>query len=183
MARRPSRKWNFIDNTASDCVYKHLNTFAENKSVLDLGCGPGNTANEMTPTYKIYVGVDISEAALAKARQRTEVTGRSNRNTFDQGDFLSYVPSQQFDVILFREALYHVPLGRVKDILNRFSQYLTSAGVFIVRLYVLEHGKRKYRPSAMIAVVEKEFDVVEKHHYADSGATVIVFRPRQASKS
>jgi SAM-dependent methyltransferase len=175
-----SGKWNFIDNTAGDCVYSHLNRYAENKSVLDLGCGPGNTANEMAPGYRNYVGVDISEEALAKARRRTEDNGRAGKNSFAQGDFLSYVPPQKFEVILFREAMYHVPLGKVKQILDRFSQYLAAGGVFIVRMYITDKktGETKHRPQAMIGVMEKEFQVVEKRHYEDSGATVIVFRPR-----
>lgn len=171
-------KWNFLDDTLSDCVYLHLDRFAQNKSVLDLGCGPGNTANEMASGYRKYVGMDISEAALAKAKRRSEENGRADKNSFEQGDFLTYVPPQKFDVILFREAMYHVPLGKVKEILDRFSKYLADDGVFIVRLYVVDNGKTKHRPSAMIGIMENEFDVVEKSHYGDSGATVIVFRPK-----
>ncbi len=171
-------KWNFIDDTTADCVYSHLERFCANRSILDLGCGPGNTANELALIYRNYVGMDISEEALAKARRRSEQNGRNDKNSFQQGDFLSYVPPQKFDVILFREAMYHVPLGKVKGILDRFSQYLTDAGVFVVRLYVAENGQTKYRPSAMMGIMEKEFDVVEKVHYKDSGATVIVFRPK-----
>jgi SAM-dependent methyltransferase len=175
-----SGKWNFIDNTASDCVYKHLDRFAENGNVLDLGCGPGNTANEMAPGYRTYVGVDISEAALAKARQRSEANGRGHQNSFEQGDFINFVPPQKFQVILFRESMYHVPLGKVKPMLDRYSKYLGEGGVFVVRLYVrdLKNGQPKQRPLAMIDVMEKEFDVVEKRYYDESKATVIVFRPR-----
>lgn len=173
-------KWNFIDDTADDCVYSHLETFAKDKSVLDLGCGPGNTANELAPVYRKYVGMDISMEALAKAKRRSEQNGRAEKNSFEQGDFLNYVPAQKFDVILFREAMYHVPLGKVKGILDRFSKYLTADGVFIVRLYVADNGKTKYRPTAMIGIMEKEFQVVEKAHYEESGATVIVFRPHRS---
>jgi len=178
-----SGKWNFIDDTAGDCVYSHLERFATDRSILDLGCGPGNTANELAPAYRTYVGMDISKEALAKARRRSEQNGRADKNSFEQGDFLSYVPSQKFDVILFREAMYHVPLGKVKDTLDRFSKYLTDDGVFIVRLGVKENGKTKYRPSAMICIMEKDFDVVEKRDYEDSGATVIVFRPKSQSSA
>jgi SAM-dependent methyltransferase len=177
-------KWNFIDNTAGDCVYPPLEKYAKNGSILDLGCGPGNTATELAATaYRTYVGVDISESALAKARRRSEENGRADKNSFAQGDFLSYVPPQQFDVILFRESLYHVPLGKVKVILDRFSKYLRDDGVFIVRLYTKEQGKSKHRPNAMIGVIETGFDVVEKYYYGESGATVIVFRPRGSEAS
>lgn len=175
-----SGKWDFIDDTAGDCVYGHLDRFAVNKSVLDLGCGPGNTANEMAPGYQKYVGVDIAEEALVKARKRSERNGRAAQNSFEQGDFLSYVPPQKFDVILFREAMYHVPLGKVKETLDRYSKYLTDGGVFIVRMYLIDTKTRqsKSRPIAMIGIMEKEFQVVENTHYDEPGATVIVFRPK-----
>ena len=55
-------KWNFADNTVGDCVYAHLERHAANGSILDLGCGSGNTANELAvDAYQNYVGVDISE--------------------------------------------------------------------------------------------------------------------------
>jgi SAM-dependent methyltransferase len=172
-------KWNFIDNTVGDFVYPHLERHLQNGSILDLGCGPGNTANELAATaYQAYVGVDISEAALTKARRRTEERGRADKNRFETADFLSYVPTQQFDVILFRESMYHVPLGKVKAILDCYSKYLTHGGVFIVRMNTSDgRGNSKHRPTAMLDVIETEFDVVEKSQYGESGPTVIVFRP------
>jgi SAM-dependent methyltransferase len=65
-------KWDFADNTVGDCVYSHLNSYALNGEVLDLGCGSGNTATEMAATYHSYVGVDIAQAALAKAARRSK---------------------------------------------------------------------------------------------------------------
>src|SRR5580698_8032980 len=76
-------KWNFADNTLGDCVYPHLEKHAANGSILDLGCGTGNTANELAANaYQTYVGVDISEACLNKAIRRTRETGRTEKNRF-----------------------------------------------------------------------------------------------------
>lgn len=172
--------WDFIDDTAGDCVYPHLEKHLQGGSILDLGCGPGNTANELAATsYTSYVGVDISEAALAKARKRTDENGRAGKNSFACSDFLGYRPTQQFDVILFRESMYHVPLGKVKPILDHFSKYLSDAGVFIVRMNTTDgKGGQKQRLAAAVGIMESEFDVVEKSQYGESGPTVIVFRPR-----
>ena len=173
-----SGKWNFNDNTTTDCVYPFLEKYAENGNILDLGCGSGNTANELAfSAYHSYLGVDISESALEKARRWSEESGRGNKNSCLQGDFLSYLPPRQFDVILFRESLYHVPVGKVKATLDRYANYLTEGGVFIVRLFTADNGRTKHRPAAMVGGIETEFDVVEKHQSGEKKATVLVFRP------
>jgi SAM-dependent methyltransferase len=177
-------KWDFIDHTEGDCVYECLEKYAKNGSILDLGCGPGNTANEMAPSvYQSYVGVDISEAALAKARKRTIEDGRVNKNTFVRGDFVDYEPIEKFDIILFRESMYHVPMGKIKETLDRLSNYLKPGGVFIVRMYTADKdtgGKQKPRPMAMIHIMTTEFEVVEKNEYeGERRPYVLVLRPRR----
>jgi 2-polyprenyl-6-hydroxyphenyl methylase/3-demethylubiquinone-9 3-methyltransferase len=181
-------KWAFAYNTIGDCVYSHLERYTTNGSILDIGCGSGNTSTEMAGTYRSYIGVDISEAALAKARQRSVESGRGHKNSFECADFLTYVPSRQYDVILFRESMYHVPLGKVKATLDRYSAYLKDSGVFVVRLYASSadrvDGKDKHRPAAMLGIIESEFDVVEKCRYLDPGRpTVMVFRPKPRLKN
>jgi SAM-dependent methyltransferase len=175
-------QWNFIDDTTGDCVYENLERYARNGSILDLGCGPGNTANELAATaYQSYVGVDISDAALEKARQRTIDNGRSEKNTFIRGDFVTYEPIQKFDVILFRESIYHVPMGKIKETLDRLSNYLRDGGVFIVRLFTTDAesgGQEKARPTAMIRIMETEFEVLEKNKYeGERHAYVLILRP------
>jgi SAM-dependent methyltransferase len=181
-------KWAFAYNTVGDCVYPHLERYSANGTILDIGCGSGNTATEMAETsYRSYLGVDISEAALAKARKRSADCGRQNKNSFECGDFLSYVPTGQYDVILFRESMYHVPLGKVKEILDRYSVYLKEGGVFVVRLFASSgdrpDGKDKQRPAAMLRIMEAEFEVLEKARYDVPGRpTVMVFRPKARLK-
>jgi SAM-dependent methyltransferase len=177
-----SGKWDFIDNTAGDCVYPFLEKYANHGNILDLGCGPGNTANELnSAAYKTYVGVDISEAALEKAVRRTKENGRADKNSFVVSDFLGYAPTQDFDIILFRESLYHVPYGQVKPILDKYSKHLKTGGVFIVRLYAGDErpGVIKPRVIRKMDLIKNNFDMVEYRRF-DTPAlpTVLVFRPR-----
>jgi SAM-dependent methyltransferase len=176
-------KWDFIDNTAGDCIYPFLEKYAQKGSILDLGCGPGNTANELAATaYDTYVGVDISEAALAKAVKRTQENGRADKNTFACADFLGYAPTQEFDVILFRESMYHIPYGQVQAILDKYSKYLKNDGVFMVRLHAtdIKTGETKKRVTAKLDLIKRGFAVVESSQENEPGrATVLVFRPRQ----
>jgi SAM-dependent methyltransferase len=177
-----SGKWDFIDNTAGDCVYPFLEKYANHGNILDLGCGPGNTANELTSdAYKTYIGVDISAAALEKAVRRTKENGRADKNSFVVSDFLGYAPTQDFDIILFRESLYHVPYGQVKPILDKYSKHLKPDGVFIVRLYAGDErpGVIKPRVIRKMDLIKNNFDMVEYRRF-DTPAlpTVLVFRPR-----
>ncbi len=176
-------KWNFIDDTVSDCIYPHLEKHANGGDILDLGCGPGNTANELAEkAYATYLGVDISESALAKGVKRTNDSGRAGKNSFVCSDFLSYVPPRKFDVILFRESMYHIPYGSIMELLNKYSKYLKGSGVFIVRLYAgdLQTGKTKPRVQRKIDLIKREFDVVETFQYEKAGTpTVLVFRAKQ----
>jgi SAM-dependent methyltransferase len=178
-------KWDFIDNTVGDCIYPHLERYARNGSILDLGCGPGNTANELNPSvYQSYVGIDISEVALAKAVKRTQENSRAEKNSFVCSDFLGYRPTQEFDVILFRESMYHVPHGQVLKILDKYSKYLKNSGVFIIRLYIGDNraGKIKFRVKRKIDLIKREFDIVESSQYDTPGLPVVlVFRPRSRS--
>ncbi len=176
-------KWDFIDNTAGDCVYPYLEKYARNGDILDLGCGPGNTANELAANvYQSYIGVDISEAALAKAVKRSKENGRETKNSFVNSDFLSYDPSRNFDIILFRESMYHVPFGQVLPILNKFSKNLKSTGVFIVRLYAGDErpGVIKTRVTSKMDLIRDHFDIVESRQFdLPALPNVLVFKPRQ----
>ncbi len=56
------------------------------------------------------------------------------RNRYVQSEMFSYVPTQQYDVILFRDSIYHVSRGKIKAMLARYSKYLKEGGIFIVRM-------------------------------------------------
>jgi SAM-dependent methyltransferase len=166
-------RWDCLENTPTDCVYSYVEKYARNGSILDLGCGSGSTGNELAAAaYRSYAGVDISDAAIEKARRRTEENGRADRNTYCRSDIVSYVPIQQFDVILFRDSIYYVPRGRVRTMLDRYSKYLNDGGVFIVRI---SNGGAAYK--SVVETIESGFDVVEKHVFCQPEAVVIVFRP------
>jgi SAM-dependent methyltransferase len=175
-------KWEFNDVTTGDCVYAYLEKYVRKGSILDLGCGSGNTVNEIEAgTFSRYVGLDISTEALAKAARRTENAGRMSKSRFVQGDFLSFEPNANFDVILFRESMYHIPIEGIKPILAKYSKHLVDGGVFIVRLSTVDKGKVKSRPAKMIGLIESNFDVLEKGVFGERADTVIVFRPRAQS--
>ena len=165
-------RWDCLDSTPRDCIYPYLEKYANNGSILDLGCGSGSTGNELdASTYRHYTGVDISDVAIEKARRRSKENRRADRNRYSQSDILSYVPTQQHDVILLRDSVYYIPWRKIQAMLNKYSGYLKDGGVFIVRM---ADGNGRYNTIAN--TIESNFEVVEKHLSDQPKAVVIVFR-------
>jgi len=176
-------RWDFIYKTPNDCIYPYIEKYANGGSILDLGCGTGNTSNEIPVTvYADYTGVDISDVAVAKAIKRSLDNGRSAKNRYLRSDFATYAPNGQFDLILFRESLYYLPPANVEPTLERYSKYLKPGGVIIVRLC---DWSGKCRP--IVELIEREYEVVDQH-LADTRAAdstmvgIIVFQRRSRSR-
>jgi len=159
-------------------VYPYVEKYAKKGSILDLGCGSGSTGNELDPTtYQDYTGVDISDVAIEKAKKKTEENSRGDRNGYFQSDLFSYVPTTRYDVILFRDSIYYVPLRNVIPMLSRYSNHLKENGVFIVRMWS-ESGKYKL----ILDSIERNFHIVEKYSTNRPAAVVIGFRQARQLK-
>ena len=108
-------RWDCLDTTTEDCVYSRLEKWVKGGSILDLGCGSGSTPNELDESaFSEYTGVDISEVAIVKARERTMKNGRGHKCRFLQGDVVSYEPGQKVDVILLRDSIYYIKRPQIK---------------------------------------------------------------------
>ncbi len=165
-------RWEGLAQTLGDCIYPFLEQYGKDGSILDLGCGSGNTGTELSANaYHDYTGVDISDVATDRARKRAEEDGRSEKNRYIQCDISTYEPTRQFDVILFRDSIYYVPGPKHKGMLDRYSKFLKPGGVFIVRLWT---GSGKY--SSIVDFIEGNFQIVEKNVSGPSKTVVLVFR-------
>jgi SAM-dependent methyltransferase len=165
-------RWDNLARTPGDCIYLPLQKYGNGGSILDLGCGSGNTGIELAAnTYHDYTGVDISDVAIDIAKKRAEEDGRTDKNRYIQSDIFRYEPTQRFDVILFRDSIYYVPGPKVKGMLDRYLKFLKRGGVFIVRLWT---GNGKYRST--VDFIEANFEIVEKTVSGPSDTVVLVFR-------
>jgi 2-polyprenyl-3-methyl-5-hydroxy-6-metoxy-1,4-benzoquinol methylase len=105
-------------------------------AILDVCCGEGNLQRMLQPSYSRYLGVDLSEIAVARAAPR----GDSN-TAFVQGDANTFVPDGRFDVIIFNECLGY--FERPLAVVRRYEDFLTPGGLFIVSNVV----RRRTRPA------------------------------------
>jgi SAM-dependent methyltransferase len=165
-------RWDNLAQTHGDCLYQPLERYVNGGSILDLGCGSGNTGAELSANaYRDYTGVDISDVAIEAAKKRAQENGRSEKNRYIQWDISSYAPTQLFDVILFRDSIYYVAGQKLKGMLDRYSKCLNPGGVFIVRLW---SGRGSYM--GIVDFVEGNFAVVEKTVSGPSETVVLIFR-------
>ena len=77
----------------------------EARTVIDLGCGPGNSTELLCARYPgaVATGLDTSPAMLAAARARLPQV------TFAEGDITTWNASRPVDVILVNAVLQWVP--------------------------------------------------------------------------
>jgi SAM-dependent methyltransferase len=171
-------KWNYLDENRilhsrdRDVLLDIIDRYGSGARILDLGCGTGLTGLEIADTYGWYVGVDISAVAIRKALSAVDRDGmRSEKNNYLVGDISSFVPDAKFSVILFSESIYYFGLREIGRLLLRYSEFLTTNGVFIVRL----HDAVKHRRIAEL--IQKQFYIVEQRAPKDSKTLVLVFSP------
>ena len=163
-------QWEFIDHTDDDAIYAYLEKYSNNGSILDLGCGSGNTGNEMAAAkYGSYTGVDISENAIQMAVGRSEKNRRGDKNEYVCADISLYTPRKTYDIILFRESIFYIPKYKICNVLDRYNGYLKETGVFIVRIC----DRKKY--ASIVRVIERHYHVVDSSPATDA-SIILVFR-------
>ena len=163
-------QWEFLEDTSEDIIYGFLEKFVNKGSILDLGCGSGNTGNELAVSlYSRYTGVDISEVAIQRAIARSIKNGRHEKNEYFCNNIASFSPGMRYDVILFRESIFYIPLSRIKAALNRYSGFLTKNGVFIVRMC----DRKKY--SRIVQLIQANYQVLDTSPSNESNV-ILVFR-------
>lgn len=126
----------------------YIRKFKRNGAVLDAGCGQGILFEYLDGSSIAYSGSDVSETAIAGARQRApgaqlsvcSVEGYQTDRTVT------------FDVIVFNEVLPHVedPLGT----LDRFISILNPEGLVIVSLY--QNVDQQAKATVLTRILENE---------------------------
>ena len=164
-------RWDFIENTSSDLIYGYVEKYCRNGSILDLGCGSGNTGCELNvDKYSAYTGVDISDVAIEKANRRSVANHRGNKNLYQQSDITAYTPLQEYNVIMFRESIYYIPRHKIKSVLDHYSSFLKPDGVFIVRW----HDQRQAK--VILEQLDNAYELIELPVLTATGPAIVVFR-------
>ncbi len=173
-----SGQWNYLERTTEDPIYPILEKYIRDGAILDMGCGSGNTANELDyAKFANYTGTDLSEVAVQKAIERTRNNGREEKAEFRCAPIEDFSPEKAYDVILFRESIFYIPVRKIKAVLDRYATYLKADGVFIVRMC----DREKY--AAIVELIATSFDVIEQKPVEGAKDIIIVFGPANRTTS
>lgn len=97
--------------------------------VLDVGCGSGATACFVAETYGAQVyGIDISEVMIAKAKERAERQGLTERIEFRVADVFDLpFDDEWFDVVIIESVLTPLP-GDKKQAMRQMVRVVRIGG-------------------------------------------------------
>jgi SAM-dependent methyltransferase len=121
------------------------------KDVVDIGCGGGALVRELAAAGARPVGVEISEAQLATARERDD--GRGGRYLVGRAEALP-LKGASVDVAVFMRTLHHVPTGQLVVALREARRVLRPGGAVYVAEPVAEGDY-----FALTSLVEDELEV------------------------
>jgi SAM-dependent methyltransferase len=109
--------------------------------VLDIATGPGYVAEGFARVAREVVGIDLTEAMLAIAVERTKQRGIENVS-FRIGD-AERLPfeNEEFDVVVCRLALHHIP--EPLKVIREMTRVCRVGGTVLVEdIYASEHAER-----------------------------------------
>lgn len=146
-------RWSFmreLDEAARYAVIAaFVNRLAPSGAVLDVGCGEGLLVDALRPHgYRRYLGIDVSDAAIAQAAPRTDAS-----TTFAATDAEGEAPPGPWDVVVFNESVYYFrdPLAT----LRQYETVLTRGGAFVVSTF------RSRRADAVVRALLRRYRELE----------------------
>lgn len=148
--------WDYLNSLEELPRYSLIASYFEwlksGGSILEIGCGEGLLQQRLLH-YSKYVGIDLSEAAIVKARSRATANSQ-----FLSANAATYTAFELFDAIVFNEVLYY--FERPLEVFDRYSSCLTHNGIFITSLYTNNkeadtiYKKLKRKPFAILAEIK-----------------------------
>lgn len=106
--------------------------------IMDVGCGPGKDALAFARRGLSVLAVDLSEAMLVEARQRTQSQPGAERVTFRQMDMRALdLPAASCAGLWVSASLLHIPKRENLAVLSEFARVLVPGGP--IQLLVKEH--------------------------------------------
>ena len=143
---------------------KHL---AENLTLLELGCGPGNDINFLREKYTV-TGSDLSDEFLLRCKKKF------SDMTFIKLDAVSISTDTTFDCLFSNKVLHHLTPGNLRKSFKRQQKVIVKNGIFAHTFWL---GGKEFTMEDMLFVfhnreslinmVSEYFTIIEMYDYKE----------------
>jgi ubiquinone/menaquinone biosynthesis C-methylase UbiE len=125
--KKPKAPQEIVEYFKHFYAYKYASRFAENKLVLDVGCGVGYGADELSNTAYLVIGTDIWKQGIRYAHNKY------SRSHFLVASALN-LPFRDscFDVVTSFQVIEHIEEENAIRYLQEIKRVLKYGGIFIV---------------------------------------------------
>ena len=101
-------------------------------SALELGCSIGVLTEQLATRVDSLLAVDVSSAAVERARERLAASGVGAGVRIEQRDIGTDFPPGTFDLIVLSEVGYYFDRERLSGLLDRIEARLGSSGTLVL---------------------------------------------------
>jgi SAM-dependent methyltransferase len=145
------------NNKRRESVIRSLDDLFAYRDILELGCGEGHLTQILARTSRYITGVDISETAIRRARERN-----IPNTTFIVGSMTDPKLYRKFDVVVLIEALYYLSPEDQSMVLSAIKR--TGATLVISAPVIGANEDRKYytRPELMELLTSHGFKIEQE---------------------
>ncbi len=166
--------WNGLRVDRDQVVTDLVEEFSRGGDILELGCGEGLLIASINPSaYSSYVGWDLSEVAIARARERIAELGLRNCE-FSRGEFFDWKGASALSLEVMEECLYYLnPVAQTR-LLERCFAALLPTGLVLVTV----HSKQRH--AATLEVCRRSGTV--KRELGDGERAILMLAPRVAER-
>jgi len=98
------------------------------RRVLEVGCSIGVLSGRLAGIADEFLGIDVSEVAVAHARERNRDQGNA---VFEVLEVPCVWPEGRFDLIVLSEVLYFMARAEVEDVAALVEHSLSADGIWL----------------------------------------------------
>lgn len=147
-----AKKFDNLGARVSDIEETFALVNKENPKVLEIGCGNGRDAEEITKRTNDYLGLDVSEKLIDLARIKVP------QAQFEVADIVSFEFPKNLDIVFAFASLIHITKQEFEVIIKRIYDALNSSGIVRISL--------KYSDAYKELTEESEFGIRTYYHYS-----------------